>query len=76
MAEWTKATVLKTVVLRTPVNECLGPMKEAPSTEGASVIGPSRPMAGVQGITVFKCVATPSVKWCHVWILRLKPAPT
>jgi len=23
-------------------------------------------MAGVQGITVFKCVATPSMKWCHV----------
>ena len=34
MAERTKATVLKTVVLRTPVNEWLDPMKEAPSNEG------------------------------------------
>ena len=34
MAERTKATVLKTVVLRAPVNEWLGPMKEAPSFEG------------------------------------------
>jgi len=29
---------LKTVVLRTPVNEWLDPMKEAPSFEGASFI--------------------------------------
>ena len=36
MAEWTKATVLKTVVLRTPVNESLGPKKEAPQTRGFS----------------------------------------
>jgi len=44
MAEWTKATVLKTVVLPTPVNQWLGPKKEAPSFEGAflvSVIPPS-----------------------------------
>ena len=34
MVEWTKATVLKTVVLRTPVNESLD-LKEAPSFEGA-----------------------------------------
>ncbi|SVC86930.1 uncharacterized protein METZ01_LOCUS339784 [marine metagenome] len=33
MAEWTKATVLKTVVLRTPVNESLD-LKEATSNEG------------------------------------------
>ena len=38
MAERTKATVLKTVVLRTPVNEWLGPMKEAPSFEGAFLV--------------------------------------
>jgi len=30
MAEWTKAKVLKIVVLRAPVNEWLNPMKEAP----------------------------------------------
>ena len=34
MAEWTKATVLKTVVPRTPVNEWLDPMKEAPLSRG------------------------------------------
>jgi len=34
MAEWTKAKVLKTVVLRTPVNEWLNPMKEAPLKQG------------------------------------------
>jgi len=38
MAEWTKATVLKTVVLRTPVNEWLDPMTEAPSVEGAFLV--------------------------------------
>ena len=38
MAERTKATVLKTVVLRTPVNEWLDPMKEAPSNEGAFLV--------------------------------------
>ena len=32
------AMPLKTVVLRTPVNEWLDPMKEAPSFEGASFI--------------------------------------
>ena len=32
------ATHLKTVVLRTPVNEWLDPMKEAPSFEGASFV--------------------------------------
>jgi len=45
MAEWTKATVLKTVVLRTPVNEWLGPMKEAPSNEGAFLV-PAAPPSG------------------------------
>ena len=43
MAEWTKATVLKTVVLRTPVNEWLGPMKEAPSFEGAFLVSATPP---------------------------------
>ena len=37
MAERTKATVLKTVVLRTPVNESLD-LKEAPSNEGAFLV--------------------------------------
>ena len=37
MAEWTKATVLKTVVLRTPVNESLD-LKEATSNEGAFLV--------------------------------------
>ena len=32
------ATHLKTVVLRTPVNEWLGPMKEAPSNEGTFLV--------------------------------------
>ena len=32
------ATHLKTVVLRTPVNEWLDPMKEAPSFEGAFLV--------------------------------------
>ena len=43
MAEWTKATVLKTVVLRTPVNEWLGPMTEAPSDEGAFLVSTTPP---------------------------------
>ena len=38
MAEWTKATVLKTVVLRIPVNEWLDPKKEAPSFKGAFLV--------------------------------------
>ena len=38
MAEWTKATVLKTVVLRTPVNKWLSPMLEAPSHDGAFLV--------------------------------------
>ena len=49
MTEWTKATVLKTVVLRTPVNEWLDSMKEAPSFKGAflvSVTPPSGPIPG------------------------------
>ena len=37
MAERTKATVLKTVVLRTPVNESLD-LKEATSNEGAFLV--------------------------------------
>ena len=45
MAEWTKATVLKTVVLRTPVYEWLDPMKEAPSKEGAFLV-PATPPSG------------------------------
>ena len=43
MAEWTKATVLKTVVLRAPVNEWLGPMNEAPWFEGASLVSATPP---------------------------------
>ena len=38
MAEWTKATVLKTVMLRAPVNKFLNPKKEAPSNEGAFLV--------------------------------------
>ena len=37
------ATYLKTVVLRTPVNEWLGPMKEAPSNEGAFLVSATPP---------------------------------
>ena len=40
--------------------------KEAPSNEGASFIGSSHSLTGVRSTTVFKCVATPSVKWCYV----------
>jgi hypothetical protein len=50
MAEWTKATVLKTVVLRTPVNEWLDPMKEAPSFEGASFVSETPPIGEVSGV--------------------------
>ena len=35
---------LKTVVLRAPVNEWLGPMKEAPSNERASLVSATPPM--------------------------------
>ena len=49
MAEWTKATVLKTVVLRTPVNEWLGPMKEAPSNEGAFLVSATSPIGKAPG---------------------------
>ena len=45
MAEWTKATVLKTVVLRTPVNEWLNPMNGAPSNEGGFLV-PATPPSG------------------------------
>ena len=43
MTEWTKATVLKTVVLRTPVNEWLDPKKEAPSFKGAFLVSATPP---------------------------------
>ena len=49
MAEWTKATVLKTVVLRTPVNGWLGPKKEAPSFEVASLVSETLPSGRHQG---------------------------
>ena len=44
MAEWTKATVLKTVMLRAPVNKFLNPKKEAPSNEGASLVSETPPI--------------------------------
>ena len=50
MAEWTKATVLKTVVLRPPVNEWLGPMKEAPSNEGAFLVFSDTPIGKAPGV--------------------------
>ena len=50
MAEWTKATVLKIVVLRTPVNERLDPMKEAPSFEGASLVSGTPPIRKAWGV--------------------------
>ena len=37
------ATHLKTVVLPTPVNEWLDPMKEAPSNEGAFLVSAAPP---------------------------------
>ena len=49
MAEWTKATVLKTVVLRTPVNEWLDPKKEAPSFEGAFLVSETLPSGSHRG---------------------------
>ena len=50
MAEWTKATVLKTVVLRTPVNEWLDPKKEANSFEGASLVSTTPPIGKASGV--------------------------
>ena len=50
MAERTKATVLKTVVLRTPVNEWLDPKKEAPSNEGASFVSETPPIGKASGV--------------------------
>ena len=35
-------------------------------SEAASNVGPSRSLTGGRSTTVFKCVATPGVKWCHV----------
>ena len=49
MAERTKATVLKTVVLRTPVNEWLDPMKEAPLYEGAFLVSTTPPIGKPSG---------------------------
>ena len=49
MAERTKATHLKTVVPRTPVNEWLGPKKEAPSNEGASLVSATPPTGSLRG---------------------------
>ena len=49
MAELTKATDLKTVVLRTPVNEWLDPKKEAPSFEGASLVSETPPSGRHRG---------------------------
>ena len=49
MAEWTKATVLKAVVLRTPVNEWLNPMKEASSNEGAFLVSATPPSGSIGG---------------------------
>ena len=40
--------------------------RKAPSNKGASFIGSSHSLTGVRSTTVFKCVATPGVKWCHV----------
>ena len=54
MAERTKATVLKTVVLRTPVNEWLDPMKEAPSFEGAFLVSATPPIGKALGAGYFK----------------------
>ena len=48
MAERTKATVLKTVVLRTPVNESLG-LKEALSFEGAFLVSEAPPSGRHRG---------------------------
>ena len=45
------ATHLKTVVIRTPVNEWLDPMKETPSNEGAFLVSatPHREAIGGTG---------------------------
>ena len=40
---------LKTVVLRTPVNEWLDPMREAPSFEGASLVSETPPSGSHRG---------------------------
>ena len=60
MAEWTKAKVLKTVVLRTPVNEWLNPMKEAPLKRGGLFLfqrHPCREAYGVGTVRVGVCAA-------------------
>ena len=49
MAEWTKATVLKTVVIRTPVNEWLDSKKEAPSFEVAFLVSATPPSGRHRG---------------------------
>ena len=49
MAERTKATHLKTVVLRTPVNESLD-LKEAPSNEGAFLVSETPPIGKAPGV--------------------------
>ena len=54
MAERTKATHLKTVVLRPPVNEWLGPMTEAPSFEGAFLVSAALPIGKPPGVGYFK----------------------
>ena len=43
------ATHLKTVMLRTPVNEWLGPITEAPSFEGASLVSETPPSGRHRG---------------------------
>ena len=61
MAEWTKATVLKTVMLRTPVNEWLDPMKEAPSFEEAFLVSETPPSGSLgDGVLVTVGVWLPS----------------
>jgi len=50
MAERTEATVLKTVVLRTPVNRWLDPMKEAPSFEVAFLVSSTPPIGKAPGV--------------------------
>ena len=49
MAERTKPTVLKSVVLRTPANESLDPMKEATSNEGAFLVSETPPIGKAPG---------------------------
>ena len=43
------ATHLKTVLPRTPANEWLGPMTEAPSVEGASLVSETPPSGSHRG---------------------------